>query len=110
MKRCRTCEIVSEICGKRLLYRIFYKNKRVTKDEILSHMKGLNLELVGGLHNRGWTVHDIDVVGGVRDVSILARRLQSDGISNPVHFCSPKGKHSHLTCLWKGLTLILKGG
>lgn len=110
MKRCKTCEIISEICGKRLLYRIFYKNKRVTKEQILPLAKDLKIKVVGGLVRRGWTLHDIDVVGNRQDVAIFSRRLRKNQISNPIHFCGRTSeKHSHLRCLWNGLMLILRG-
>ncbi len=73
-------------------------------------MRGLDLELVGGLRNRGWTIHDIDVVGNLKDVSELIKRVRKAGISNPVHFCD-KGfrRHSHIECIKDGLEVLFLG-
>ena len=50
------------------------------KDEILPLMSGLDLELVGGLWERGWTLHDIDVVGDNKDLFELTKRLKKNNI------------------------------
>lgn len=71
-------------------------------------MRDLNLEIVGGLNYRGWTVHDIDVIGNQKDVPILVERLEKAGIKNHVHLCDVKlHKHSHFLCLMDGLKVIL---
>lgn len=73
-------------------------------------MRGLNLQIIGGLVRRGWTIHDIDVVGEPDDVRIFSERLRRAGINNPVHYGSKLRKHSHLVCLLDGLKVILQGG
>lgn len=84
------------------------KWKKITIGEVITHMRGLNLEIVGGLVNRGWTIHDIDVIGDPRDIPVFIERLEKARIKNPVHLCD-KGirKHSHFLCLMDGLKLIL---
>ena len=71
-------------------------------------MRDLNLEIVGGLNYRGWTVHDIDVIGDKKDIPALVERLEKARIKNPVHLCDSKfHKHSHFLCLIDGLKVIL---
>lgn len=73
-------------------------------------MKGLDLELVGGLKTRGWTIHDIDVAGDIMDVPKFIERVEKEGIQNPVHFCDYGfKKHSHLLCIKDGLGVIFYG-
>ena len=73
------------------------------------HMDGLDIEIVGGLARRGWTTHDIDVVGSRRDVQLLAERLRKHNIPNPVHYFGNRIKHSHLLGIWNGIKLVLTG-
>jgi len=92
---------------------MFILNKkwgRITEKEVILQKEDLNLEIIGGLKNRGWTVHDIDVIGDKRDVNTFAQRLKKAKINNPVHFCGGmNGKHSHISCLWNGFMLIIEG-
>lgn len=109
MKRCRACEITSELLGKRLLERIFLKNHRLTAEKVSELAKGLSIEIVGGLKSRGWTEHDIDLVGSARDIAIFSKRLKAHRIYNPIHIVGlPHHKHSHFLCLRNGLKLIVK--
>jgi hypothetical protein len=88
---------------------LFRRNwRKIYTHEVITHMRGLNLEIVGGLNYRGWTIHDIDVIGDVNDVPIFIERLEKAGIKNPVHLCDLKlHKHSHILCLVDGLKVIL---
>ncbi len=108
-QECKTCEIISEVLGKRLLERFFLKNRKLEKEAIIALIKDLDIQLVGGLSDRGWTEHDIDVIGDARSISILAKRLHDHKVYNPIHVVGSPGKHSHFLCLWNGLKLIFNG-
>lgn len=108
MPRCATCEIISEILGKRFFERYFFENNTLKADDIYPLLDGLDLQLVG-LKDRGWTVHDIDVTGSTKDVLVFVKRLKKHHITNPVHFCGERGHHSHIKCLWNGVKLLLGG-
>ena len=75
--------------------------------DVQKSLKGLNLEVVGGLKNRGWTSNDIDVIGEKKDILILAERLKKNKIHNPVHDCGSKDNHSHIRCVYYGIKLAL---
>lgn len=109
MKRCYTCEIISEALGKRLFERYFFKYNKIEKKEIDALLYDLNLRVVGGLLKKGWTVHDIDIVGSSEDVLKFVERLKKHQITNPVHFCGSDKNHSHFKCLWNGLKILLGG-
>jgi len=101
--------MISEILGKRIFERFFFKNKKIKIEEISPLIKDLDLELVGGLKERKWTIHDIDIVGDHKDILVFVKRLKKNKITNPVHFCSPCRKHSHIITLWNGLKMLLGG-
>lgn len=48
IKRCRICEVISEVLGKRLFERYFFKNKKLVKQEVVPLTRGLNVQIVGG--------------------------------------------------------------
>lgn len=110
-QRCLICEISSSILGKKAeMFLLHEKWKKIYLNQVDSYLKGLDLKIVGGLHNRGWTIHDVDIVGTNRDVPIFARRLTEAGIENPVHYCGRQShRHilNHLLCLKNGAKLIL---
>jgi len=65
-------------------------------------MRNLDMELVGGLAKRGWTVHDIDVIGNPKDLTVFVQRLRDAKIKNPIHFCD-RGKKNILTYFVYGM-------
>jgi len=73
-------------------------------------LKGLALTVVGGLNYRGYTEHDIDVIGKETDVPVLVKRLSAKGIKNLVHYCGPEfGEHSHWQALKNGFLVTFFG-
>ncbi len=107
MKGCRFCEVISSLLGKRLFMFLFKEKwKSVHKKRLEKYLHNLNLEIVGGLTKRGWTVHDIDVMGNHSKVVIFHQRLKKAGIQNPIHYCGTNKNHSHILCLWNGIRLI----
>lgn len=110
INNCKFCTFISRSMGHPLMFVLHKKWNKLKKDQVFGHMRGLNLELVGGLVNRGWTIHDIDVVGNAKDVPTFVDRLERGGITNPVHLCDTHLRfksHSHFFCLLDGLKLIL---
>lgn len=77
--------------------------------DIKRHLIGLDLEVVGGLRRRGWTINDIDVIGDKKDILTLVERLKKNGIQNPVHYCGKPFRHSHIFCAYYGIKLVLTG-
>lgn len=83
---------------------------RLEREQILPFVEGVDLELVGGLKERGWTIHDIDVVGDLRDVPKFVSQVRNAGIKNPVHFCDFGSKnHSHWLTIKDGLKALFIG-
>lgn len=110
MKDCRICKFFSRTLGRFLMRVLNRKWERITIGQVSGKKKNLDLEIVGGLRSRGWTVHDIDVVGDKEDAKVFAKRLRKARVDNPVHFCSiSEENHSHALCLWNGLMLIVRG-
>jgi len=109
MKDCKICKFFSRAFGRPLMFLLGRNWKKISREEILAQRGILNLEIVGGLKKRGWTSHDIDVIGNKKDVSAFAKRLRKAKINNPVHYCGNAEDHSHILCLWNGLILIVKG-
>ena len=105
---CIFCKFLSRVFGHPLMFILRRKWEKIQKDEVIYHMRSLDLELVGGLAKRGWTVHDIDIIGNPKDVPVFIQRLKDAKIQNPIHFCDKGEKrHSHIFCLWNGLMLVL---
>ena len=82
---------------------------KITLEEIEPHLAGLDLDVVGGLKKRGWTLNDVDVVGTKSDIQILSIRLESAAIRNPIHYCGARLNHSHIQCAYYGTKLALTG-
>lgn len=96
--------------GSKLVMPLVCRNSnKIFFKDINKYAKGLNIKIVGGLSDRGYTYHDIDVVGDKKDVLIFVRRLNRDAISNPVHYCGGFDDHSHLKCTFYGLKLVFTG-
>ena len=107
---CNFCKFFSRVFGHPLMFILGRRWTKIEEKEVINHMRGLHLELVGGLAKRGWTVHDIDIIGDSKDVPIFVERLRKARVTNPVHFCDKTiRRHSHIFCLWNGLMLILNG-
>ncbi len=49
---------------------------KIQIEKVKPSLEGLDLEIVGGLAGRGYTEHDIDVVGNYSDVAIFVKRLK----------------------------------
>lgn len=79
---------------------------KIHKKDIEIYLAGLQLQFVGGLNKRGWTVRDIDVIGNHNDVAVFNQRVKNATIKNPVHYCGSDINHSHTSCLWNGIKLI----
>jgi hypothetical protein len=107
-KGCLVCKFLSRTVG-RLLY-AFTRQRwdRLEASRVEPHLQKLSLHLVGGLATRGWTVHDIDVIGAKADVPRLVGRLRAAGIMHPVHYCGG-ASHSHVQCIREGLRVLLQG-
>ena len=86
-----------------------HEYQKLSFEKVKRHLKGLDIEVVGGLKGRGWTTHDIDVVGKREDIPIFAERLKADAIPHPVHYCRKQPYHSHLHCAWNGIKLAFTG-
>ncbi|HAJ44404.1 TPA: hypothetical protein DCX62_02070 [Candidatus Azambacteria bacterium] len=99
--------MISHLLGKRIfMFLLNRKWEKLYKKDLGWHIKDLNIEIVGGLNKRGWTVHDIDVVGNRNDVVIFNDRIRGALIKNPIHYCGSSINHSHLMCLFNGVKLI----
>lgn len=103
---CRLCKLLSRTVGRILFWVLGVKWARLEADQVRPHFEGLDLDLVGGLKTRGWTTHDVDVVGSAEHAAVLAERLRKAGIRNPVHHCSNAGGHSHFACIRGGLAAL----
>jgi hypothetical protein len=106
---CRFCKALSRTVGRLLYFVLRKKWEHLDAGQVRPHLRGLDLELVGGLKTRGWTVHDVDVIGSRSDVLQLVKRLRKAGVRNPVHFCNGYGKHSHVQCIAGGLAALFLG-
>jgi len=86
------------------------KWQRITMDQVQPCTRGLNLIIVGGLEKRGYTEHDIDILGDEKDISVLVERLKAKKIYNLVHYCGvEKTRHSHLRALINGFLVTFLG-
>jgi hypothetical protein len=96
--------------GKKLFMPLLgHKYPKITFQEIQPHLAGLDLDVVGGLKKRGWTLNDVDVIGTKSDIQIFSIRLESTGIRNPIHYCGTRLNHSHIRCAYYGAKLALTG-
>ena len=85
------------------------KSKKIFLKDIKKYTKGINIKIIGGLSDRGYTPHDIDVVGDKKDLLIFIKRLKKNSISNPIHYSGGFKNHSHLKCIYYGLKLVFTG-
>ncbi len=107
---CKWCMLGSKIFGHGLTKLLGKKWPRLTLPQVTPNLSGLDLQIVGGLVNRGFTEHDIDVIGQESDVKVLAKRLSEAGISNLLHYCGPKASsHSHWRALKNGFLVTFLG-
>ncbi|MCE9541067.1 hypothetical protein K8R03_00730 [Candidatus Kaiserbacteria bacterium] len=110
MADCRICKNISIAMGKKFMMPLLgHKYQKITLEEIRPHLSGLNLDIVGGLSKRGWTLNDVDVVGTKSDIQNLSIRLETRGIRNPIHYCGARLNHSHIQCAYYGVKLALTG-
>ena len=103
---CRLCKALSRSIGRLLFWVLDAHWDRLEASQVRPHLAGLDLVLVGGLHSRGWTTHDVDVVGTPVAAAALAERLRAAGIHNPVHHCNTATGHSHFACIRGGLQAL----
>jgi hypothetical protein len=82
---------------------------KITLNDIERYLGDADLTIVGGLIKRGWTVHDIDVIGKREDIPAFAERLRNAGFPNAIHFCGERNHHSHVQCVFFGVKLALTG-
>ena len=82
---------------------------KVSFEEVSAHVGDLHLEIVGGLAQRGWSVHDVDVIGQKADVPEFVSQLRARGVVHPVHYCGDGVHHSHLRCALYGIKLAFTG-
>lgn len=107
---CKVCGAIPKYLGKRFFEPLFGREyDRLQADTVSPLLDGLDLVLVGGLVTRGYTYHDIDVLGAHGDCACLHERLRTNGVRNPVHYCGSYTKHSHIQCAWNGVKLVLTG-
>lgn len=110
MTECRTCALIPLLLGKSIMMPLLgHHYAKLMYAELAPHLFGLDLVVVGGLKNRGWTLNDIDVRGTKFDVVVLAQRLQNADIRNPIHYCGTYDFHSHISCAYYGVKLALTG-
>ena len=100
----------SRLFGHGLTHLLGKRWDKITIEQVYPFFEGLDLKIIGGLSNRGYTNHDIDVVGIKRDVPILVERLAAKSIDNLVHYCGPVSEaHSHLEALINGFLVTFLG-
>lgn len=110
MGECETCKTISRLLGKRYLMPLLgHEYRKLSLAEIVPQTNDLHLEIVGGLAERGWTKHDIDVVGERSNIETFSRRMRAGGIPHPIHYCGDGIHHSHLRCAFNGIKLALTG-
>ena len=85
------------------------KSKEIFFDDINKYAEGLDIKIVGGLSDRGHTRHDIDIIGNKKHIPVFVKRLRTNLIFNPVHYCGGFKTHSHLKCIFYGLKLVFTG-
>lgn len=107
---CKLCYFGSRVFGHGLTNLIGKKYNKITLEQVGPCLAGLNLTIVGGLNNRGYTEHDIDVVGDKKDIKEFIKRLSEINIDSLVHYCGPSGlKHSHIVALVNGFQVTFLG-
>ena len=107
---CKVCKFGSRVFGHGLTRLLGLKWKRITLEQVQPLLTDLDLRIVGGLVNRGFTEHDIDVLGDEDDVSTLVKRLKTKKINNLVHYCGSRSrKHSHWQALKTGFLVTFFG-
>ena len=107
---CKLCSFGSMVFGHGLTKLLGKKWQRITMDQVQPCTRGLNLIIVGGLEKRGYTEHDIDILGDEKDISVLVERLKAKKIYNLVHYCGvEKTRHSHLRALINGFLVTFLG-
>ena len=110
VKECRTCKTISKFFGKKYMMPLLGHHYPLCRlADVQKDMKGLDLELVGGLPKRGWTTNDVDVVGNRSDAPELEQRLRADNIQEPLHWCGDGIHHSHVRCAYFGIKMALTG-
>ena len=111
MQGCKTCKVISHLLGKKYMMPLLGHHYALCHfADVKKDLRGLDLDVVGGLAERGWTTNDVDVIGNRRDIPTLSSRLRTDGIREPVHYCGSKeGRHSHLLCAFHGVKMALTG-
>src|SRR5690348_9203195 len=111
MTECKICKIISLALGKKFMMPLLGHHYPMCRlADIKKDFHDLDLHVVGGLANRGYTTNDIDVIGDRADIPALVSRLEKDGIQEPIHYCgSEHGKHSHLRCAYFGIKMALTG-
>ena len=110
MEECRVCKIISVMLGKHIFLPILCShNKKIYFKNIIEFTKNIDIKIVGGLKIRGYTNHDIDVIGKKSDIQEFQKRISENGIKNPIHYCGEADRHSHLKCAYYGIKLALTG-
>src|SRR4051812_47825341 len=110
MTDCRVCKAISMMLGKKFMMPLLGHHYALCRiADVRKDMRGLDLQLVGGLPRRGWTTNDVDVVGNRADAPTLEARLRHDHIAEPVHYCGDGVRHSHLKCAYFGVKMALTG-
>ena len=110
MTDCRTCKIISTMLGKKFMMPLLGHHYPLCRlAQVRKDTRGLDLQVVGGLAERGWTTNDVDVVGNRAYVPKLDARLRADHIKAPIHYCGDGLKHSHLKCAYFGVKMALTG-
>ncbi len=110
MKECRVCRFMSRAMGGRIVMPIVCrKSDKIFLEDIKKHVRGIDIRIVGGLSDRGYTHHDIDVVGNKEHLPLFAERLRTNSVRNPIHYCGGFNTHSHLECAFYGLKLVFTG-
>ena len=110
MKICKVCQFISVALGKKFMMQLLgHRYPKIFLTDIEKFFDDLDIVVVGGLKNRGWTTNDIDVAGAREDAVLLAQKLQKNGISNPIHYCGEIENHSHILCAYYGIKLALTG-
>ena len=109
-KGCKVCKIVPVLLGKAIFLPLLKRTGGYIQCvDIEPLLQDLSLELVGGLVTRGYTTHDIDIIGDKRDIPVFVDRLRQASIPNPIHYCGKKERHSHWQCVYYGLKLAVTG-
>jgi len=110
MENCGPCKVISIMLGKKFMMPFLgHRYSKLLLQDAEKHLGDLDLSIVGGLAKRGWTMNDVDVIGKRAHVALLSERLHASGISNPIHWCGSRDKHSHIQCAYFGVKLAITG-